>query len=92
MVGICTFVQGVKIGKIVVQLIIDILQAVVYKHNVYYLKCNSLYIDWEMLLSILAGQSELCCIIPKEIRVYLFVFGDGSQKIQTFKTARTSAS
>ena len=72
-----------------------VLQAVVYKDNVYYLKCNSLYIDWEILFyfkSTLAGQSELCCIIPKEIRVYLFVFGDGSQKIQTFKTARQSAS
>ena len=69
-------VQGVKIGKIVVQLIIDVV----------------LQADWEMLLSTLAGQSELCCIIPKENRVYLFVFGDGSQKIQTFKTARQSAS
>ena len=76
MVGICTFVQGVKIGKIVVQLIIDVV----------------LQADWEMLLSTLAGQSELCCIIPKENRVYLFVFGDGSQKIQTFKTARQRAS
>ena len=43
-------VKGVKIGKIVVQLILDVLQ------------------------------------------FYLFVFGDGSQKIQRFKTALKSAS
>ena len=45
-----------------------------------------------MSVSTLAGLFELCCVIPNENAVYLYIsLWDCSQQKQIFKTARQSA-